>query len=1801
MTHETNDIQQYSQNKILQLPSLGENIIGNPFSDNDDVINFAEQLLGWINTSDLKENLCFFDLGLFRNDSLESQNYIFIGPEGNNYQNAIVSLVKQHKSVALHRDFLYPEQFDKDKGYAPYYKLIFGDGDWGEEDRDTSVEGQKNLIFKVVDNVPMNDAVEDSYDIKDCLKEYRTLVSQQRDIKGRRVTHAYALPIVVMDADGDLRTIAQMFLGFSEVEVALLHGGDEFANERKLMHRVFSMIGYFYSSCYGLKTVKQRQLEVAEIFAKGHSAERLSAIFCRAFDSDPHLRKFRDNLCFFDFNITHAESNTLVVLAPDNQRVAKNGIGSYQFMFYTQAESDLSGVSLNYSELLSSYVQSWSVGKQEAFKSGLVDYDKDTSLVPGNDKDSHFTCVVKDFSAGKYLFWSGISKKNDSNIHKAKGFLAAKVDGKANGFLAADEYGGIVQFDASDRVKVAGVYENALEFWNRVAASTYDRNGMSCKCVIGVPFMEDDTNVSQLFVGLSGGAAEDMDNKEDVNDFIDSVLWIVKALRRYIRIEEDSRKDERARLAEAYTKVAIGSIMSRNGSHNIGSHVLSALSHNVGTMPDDRVLYQYIQHRMDYIATATTEFPQWTTPTMFVAGLMKNFYSQKHLLDYISRSEGLRAYKFQERNLDDAARMNQHGTIRIFLRRFYGAKSKTELPSANRRYLTYDLFNREWSIYYFFGEKDKLFQQKFPKNKRAQYEISESGGTAKFLEYDGHFTPDWKQDVRIAIPGGIVGQHAFYTIIENVVRNAAKHGWASEKSQAEKDLEINVDFLERDEDVAFTVSDNVSDVFGEARNFWNDFFRSFDSIDQWKEFFKDNVSIRKEIDSFIGKDVRVGMSATDVTNANVLWAETRSDQTTIEMEQEAWRKILLTVDANDSKSLTIKQLTAEIRKPFLFLFLKELSIGEAKRLEEYLRIDKRDDSLPLIYRIQRAYLEDKYRKGLTHNTPIKKDDEDIVLGRRLILPLHHDLHRKLSQSFIDSARKLRKGNWGLAEMKISAGYLAQRETAEIGGLDEKGNDIIVPVAMPGVCRNIDNPHNCLACTDWSRMLCYNDKDCPWANRRFHLGYRFHVTKPKDVLVILAEGPELPNPLPEDVLAFVSLFNGAQVDFAYAKEIKKKNHLVGYECYSIENGTVCDARPIKRLNYRYVVVPGWPEDEAERETVCSHFCFRSVTFEEIISHPKDIADESKRSKRKHPKRVGVEALLQYFKQLGGENGGKDGDKVETLCREVQAAWVKKLAKECRKIENRPVRLIVNVDGNEIGSERGLVTRKDLLQTMFVECYHTALIAFLKNPPEAMELSDTTCHLIALLSLIKVMPDKMVESQQDYGHGDDYGAKEYIRAQLVAYCDLFKSHLHLSSEFIDALKSIERYVKDADGTGDAIIARKIEDIEKNFEKSIARRLFRGKQDDDDTVRQGCEKLIAFLCKVDKVDLDGWIDAFHGGSGKYKCPSRKDSYLPGRHSFGDNLKAIINACSVPEEDEFNALVESLNSMFLASDVYLRKYEERIATLPEAYKHDGRDKAGRNETKGKSVQQIADDLLGTTCDDASNANGCTVIKYSRHDRAMPENAIYAEALSGSQSYLNAMSRLVSPIGQDQSGERYADVARLLENAFLRILIIDERVMNFVEERSSDEMRKTFINMGIWIADVMNHDTAKASSLVKDALYKFRRYSEVKQGDHKQSTCVDIQAGQFDVLVIHQGIIDKWWERHDPSKVKKILNDLRLSIPRVVVTTGRGRPENIPEDEKVLPFSVIESSLFRRYPEKPVLVNTIMNLLPYGKQGRAV
>lgn len=134
------------------------------------------------------------------------------------------------------------------------------------------------------------------------------------------------------------------------------------------------------------------------------------------------------------------------------------------------------------------------------------------------------------------------------------------------------------------------------------------------------------------------------------------------------------------------TKAAMTAIMSRNLSHNIGSHVLSYLIQNMNSTTEDyKNLYQYIQHRMDFLAEVTTSGPTWEISTDFDRDILNEFKEQKILLKYICKSEKIE--------------------------------------------LTGDKINNTFE----------------------------------------------KGCNRVSIPNGMVGRHAFFSILENFIRNEAKH------------------------------------------------------------------------------------------------------------------------------------------------------------------------------------------------------------------------------------------------------------------------------------------------------------------------------------------------------------------------------------------------------------------------------------------------------------------------------------------------------------------------------------------------------------------------------------------------------------------------------------------------------------------------------------------------------------------------------------------------------------------------------------------------------------------------------------------------------------------------------------------------------------------------------------------------------------------------------------------------------------------------------------------------------------------
>ena len=345
-----------------------------------------------------------------------------------------------------------------------------------------------------------------------------------------------------------------------------------------------------------------------------------------------------------------------------------------------------------------------------------------------------------------------------------------------------------------------------------------------------------------------------------------------------------------------------------------------------------------------------------------------------------------------------------------------------------------------------------------------------------------------------------------------------------------------------------------------------------------------------------------------------------------------------------------------------------------------------------------------------------------------------------------------------------------------------------------------------------------------------------------------------------------------------------------------------------------------------------------------------------------------------------------------------------------------------------------------------------------------------------------------------------------------------------------------------------------------------------------RDICIKFLDFITNNDRGK-----DALLMGFKKImEGPSDDDIGIKTTTEIERNLARMVRLRRKRVDLICDELVDAFESAFLASDIYLRKYEERIVTLPNGY----------------SRQTPVTEKHGLVCIGEDGKVPVTKlvetgghILYRRHDSSMVPNAIYSEALSGSQSYLNSLAQM----GRDANGGDMKQLLQLTETGLLRILVLDERADKFLANHP--EMDSIFSRIGVGIVNV---EESKKSRKYENRINGANEGSArviVSGCDAINNMGLSIQPGDFDILIIHQGIIDKWWpdRKHNANGVGKVLETLMKVIPYAVVTTGRGRPDNIPKWAKVLPFSSVEAFLFRRYPEKMLLVNTVMSILPFS------
>jgi len=298
------------------------------------------------------------------------------------------------------------------------------------------------------------------------------------------------------------------------------------------------------------------------------------------------------------------------------------------------------------------------------------------------------------------------------------------------------------------------IYNNALqldgECWVWIHHFDYDidSGGKFLSFVLAVGDKRDD------FLTLMGRKKDDAstkeaDKQENVLEIWDSprnklrnYIMLVKA--RYVKRLEHQRQVESV-------KSAVAAIMSRNMSHNLGSHYLYYAKNQLASMADEQEksapdirgaakVLGYMQARMDYLATIVSG-DKYPYGSVFFKGQI-----------------------FDELTIDD------------FSRRHFEKDGKGREYKRTTNYLLQNLimsenFTRGSVLDEVEGGMVKLPEGK--RNIRLQI-ITEDGSVFTGIGNETGIKLAISK-LCIALPGGIMSIHAFFNIVENLIRNSAKY------------------------------------------------------------------------------------------------------------------------------------------------------------------------------------------------------------------------------------------------------------------------------------------------------------------------------------------------------------------------------------------------------------------------------------------------------------------------------------------------------------------------------------------------------------------------------------------------------------------------------------------------------------------------------------------------------------------------------------------------------------------------------------------------------------------------------------------------------------------------------------------------------------------------------------------------------------------------------------------------------------------------------------------------------------------
>jgi hypothetical protein len=297
-------------------------------------------------------------------------------------------------------------------------------------------------------------------------------------------------------------------------------------------------------------------------------------------------------------------------------------------------------------------------------------------------------------------------------------------------------------------------------------------------------FRENFTNSSKIEKEFTAAlflySKKDIPEK-DMAEVLPFYVWLIKKFVDFSNIGnaiDFSKYKKRSR--EESIKSAITAIMSRNISHNLGSHVITNTRYqieNLSKKSDANVQKQlngvtallgYLQERQNFIAVIANNDQYPRGPLNFKAAvfdmLAMDGPAKRHAQNDSSNSD----QQVHNYVLDNIVRSEE-----IY------RNDDDDISSKGK-------FSIEIQMIKVCNNGENLIFKSNPK------EATENSNSSNFI------------DIQLSVPYGLNGRHAFLVILENLIRNAAKHN----KDDLKSDLVFSIIIKETDKNYEIIIADN---------------------------------------------------------------------------------------------------------------------------------------------------------------------------------------------------------------------------------------------------------------------------------------------------------------------------------------------------------------------------------------------------------------------------------------------------------------------------------------------------------------------------------------------------------------------------------------------------------------------------------------------------------------------------------------------------------------------------------------------------------------------------------------------------------------------------------------------------------------------------------------------------------------------------------------------------------------------------------------------------------------------------------